>query len=152
MKFGYSQVTSAPPGNVGFTGQDKCFLTAHAALTAGDIVAVDFSTATAAAPYATSTMAVGSAQSDVLGVVEADAASGAVARITIRGTIEASVDGVTIDVATGDPLGCAAAESDLKALAAGQKVVGQALFANTGAATVGHVLFNGAEGFGYDQT
>lgn len=141
MKFGYSQVTSAPPGNVGFTGQDKCFLTAHAALTAGDVVEVDFGSASASAPYATDTKAVADDEYGICGVVEEDCASGDAVRVTFRGTLPAQTSGTPAAEAV-----LSAGSGVLVAAAAASKVVGVALEVGTSSPT--HVLFNGIEGFG----
>jgi len=129
-------------------------LTAHAAISKGDLVAVAPTVDTATYKFtATQAPASGNTSIDdnefgVFVVAMEDVASGALGRFAIQGVIDVSADGTAaIAVGNGVEADPTAANVNI-ATTAGSKVVGYALEALGSGTGLIKVLFDGLNGFG----
>jgi predicted RecA/RadA family phage recombinase len=129
-------------------------LTAHAAISKGDLVAVAPTVDTATYKFTTTQApASGNASIDdnefgVFVVAMEDVASGALGRFAIQGVIDVSADGTAaIAVGNGVEADPTAANVNI-ATTAGSKVVGYALEALGSGTGLIKVLFDGLNGFG----
>lgn len=130
-------------------------LTAHAAISKGDVVAVSPTVDTSTYKFTTTQTQLSANASiednefGVFVVAMEDVASGARGRFAIQGVVDAATDG-TSDVAVGKALQADGAANNLNlAVTAGSKIVGFALEARTDN-SVGliKVMFDGLNGFG----
>ena len=133
-------------------------LTAHAAISKGDLVAVAPTVDTATYKFTTTQApASGNASIDdnefgVFVVAMEDVASGALGRFAIQGVIDVSADGTAaIAVGNGVEADPTAANVNI-ATTAGSKVVGYALEALGSGTGLIKVLFDGLNGFGTVHT
>jgi predicted RecA/RadA family phage recombinase len=129
-------------------------LTAHAAISKGDLVAVAPTVDTATYKFTTTQApASGNASIDdnefgVFVVAMEDVASGALGRFAIQGVIDVSADG-TAAIAVGNGVEADPTAANVNvATTAGSKVVGYALEALGSGTGLIKVLFDGLNGFG----
>lgn len=129
-------------------------LTAHAAISKGDLVAVaptvdtdTYKFTTTQAP-ATDNVSIDDNQFGVFVVAMEDVASGARGRFAIQGVIDVSADG-TAAIAVGNGVEADPSAANINiATTAGAKVVGYALEALGSGTGLIKVLFDGLNGFG----
>jgi len=133
-------------------------LTAHAAISKGDLVAVAPTVDTATYKFTTTQApASGNASIDdnefgVFVVAMEDVASGALGRFAIQGVIDVSADG-TAAIAVGNGVEADPTAANVNvATTAGSKVVGYALEALGSGTGLIKVLFDGLNGFGTVHT
>jgi len=133
-------------------------LTAHAAISKGDLVAVAPTVDTATYKFTTTQApASGNASIDdnefgVFVVAMEDVASGALGRFAIQGVIDVSADG-TAAIAVGNGVEADPTAANVNvATTAGAKVVGYALEALGSGTGLIKVLFDGLNGFGTVHT